>query len=79
MIMTYHSHSKSATHSTEIDASLLKCEEITPKPGFVIQSTVINVHRNIDGVLFGPSISKDQRLELLANMQQILNKLEGDM
>jgi protein-arginine kinase len=37
------------------------------------------VRRNIEGVLFGPSITKEQRLELVNNMEAILSKLEGDL
>jgi len=63
--MTHHNHDKRATHSTEIDHTLLKGPESTPDPSFEITNLSLIVRRNIEGYPFGSLIKCEQRIELL--------------
>jgi len=58
VIESYHNHSKTAKHVSDMDASSLKCPPLPQDEADFIISTRIRVGRNLEGYPLGPGITK---------------------
>ena len=76
LIQEDHGVAADSTHTSDMDASKIKC---TIKPAAPVHSTRIRDGRNIDSFGLSPRITKQQRIDVENLMKKAFANLKGDL
>ncbi len=79
VIQTYHGHSKTDKHMSDMDFKKLQCPPFSADDASMIKSTRIRVGRNLADYPLGPAITKEQRNEIEQKVVQACNSFKGEL
>ena len=79
VISSYHSHSPTDKHISNMDHTQLRCPDFPADEDKMINSTRIRVARNMADYPLGTSITAKQRLEVESKVVSVLEKFTGEL
>ena len=79
IIEDYHGHKPDDKHTSDMDATKLKCPPLPKDEADMIVSTRIRVGRNLEGYPLGPGVTKDQRSDIQDKVMKACATFTGDL